>query len=301
MFRSIYDDVKEYFRSGNMVTRIILVNCIVFIVLVLLKFFTYDFPNRSDSQFFTSLTQNYLSTPGYWKTLLTHPWTLVTSMFLHLGVWHIAWNLLVLSWFGRIVGDLLGDRRILPLYILGGLCGSLVFVIVSSYYYPGNSYHLMGASAGVMAIVVAAGVTSPDYLYHLPIIGAIKLKFIVLVVIVLDLLGTMSGNSGGAFAHLGGGFLGWLFVTQLRNGKDIGAWIEKLQQWIVALFERNEVKPKSPLKVVHKNKQTITKQTLSNIDMRSEVDRILEKIKQQGFEKLTDTEKDVLFKASKNQ
>lgn len=299
MFQSIYDDIKQYFRSGNMVTRLILINCIVFITLVLLKILTYSFATKSDSSFYISLTQEYLATPGYWKTLVTHPWTLFTSMFVQLRVWHLAWNMLVLHWFGRIVGDLLGDRRILPLYILGGVFGSMVFVVVSSYFYGMNGHHLIGASAGVMAIVVASGVTSPDYLYHLPVIGAVKIKFLILAVIVIDILGTMSGNSGGSFAHLGGAFIGYVFVTQLRKGNDMGSWINS----IVDLFNGKKLKlksTKSNLKVVYKNPSTPTTKSAPKKNIQEEVDRILEKIKKKGYEQLTAEEKDVLYRASKN-
>jgi hypothetical protein len=218
-------------------------------------------------------------------------------MFIHEGIWHVAWNMIVLYWFGRVVGDLLGDRKILPLYILGGAVGSLVFCLAFSIIYGFNAAYAVGASAGVMAVVMAAGVTSPDYIFHLPIVGAVKLKYIVLVILVMDLLGTIGSNSGGAFAHLGGALLGGVYVTQLRNGRDIGEWVNKIVDWVSELFRRE---PKSHLKVVHKKASPKKKAQKRSVDLQSEVDRILEKIKVKGFDQLTDEEKEVLYKASKN-
>ena len=299
MFKSIIDDVKRNFESGNMITRLIVVNVIIFIVLVLLRVFTFSFTTNTNSSIYTTLVHEYLATPGYWKELLVKPWTLFTSMFIHEGIWHLAWNMIVLYWFGRIVGDLLGDRKILPLYILGGIAGAVIFTLTFSLIYGFNSSFAVGASAGVMAIVVAAGVTSPDYMIHLPLIGAVRLKYVVLFVIIMNLIGTMGSKSGGAFAHLGGAILGGLYVTQLRNGRDIGDWVNNVADWFVELFRR-EPKPQSNLKVVHRKNTPSKKKANRSVDLQSEVDRILEKIKVKGFDQLSDEEKEILYKASKN-
>ena len=297
MFDSIVRDIQHSFRSGNMITRLIFVNAIVFVVFVLLRVFTYSFTTNTNSSIYTTIVHEYLATPGYWKELLFKPWTILTSIFVHEGIWHIAWNMLVLYWFGRIVGDLLGDRKILPLFLLGGILGAIVFNAAFSLIYGLNMAYAVGASAGVMAIVVAAGVTSPDYIFHLPLIGGVRLKYIVLAIIVMDILGTIGSNSGGAFAHLGGAILGAYYVNQLRKGIDIGEWINSLMDLVVSKFDR---KPQSSLKVVHKRRYPQQTQKSTNSGSQLEIDTILEKIKHKGIDSLSDEEKDVLYRASKS-
>lgn len=135
-----------------------------------------------------------------------------TSMFLHEGFWHLLWNMLFLYWFGRIVGDFIGDQRILPLYLLGGLTGAVVFFISANLlpYGMGGRFAL-GASAGVMAIVVAAGTISPDYIMRLLLLGDVKLKYIVAVLVFLDLILIPNGGNTGALRSPGRSFL-WLAV-----------------------------------------------------------------------------------------
>ncbi len=300
MFQSIIQDAKDNFRSGTMITQLIMINVIIFIVLVLLKVFTYNFSMNTDSWIYTQIVKEWLSTPGYWKELMVKPWTLVTSMFLHQGVWHLAWNMIVLYWFGRILGDLLGDRRVLPLYILGGLVGALVFTLSYTMIYGPNEAHALGASAAVCAIVLGTAVTSPDYTIQLIFLGMVKIKWIALAIIVIDLLGTTGGNSGGAFAHLGGAFIGYMYVSQLRNGRDIGEWVNTVFDWCKSLFSPSQ-RPKANMTVASRNtdRQRSAKPSRSP-QTQADVDRILEKIKLNGYDSLTDEEKEILYKASKD-
>ncbi len=300
MFQSIIQDAKDNFRTGTMITQLIMINVVIFIVLVLLKVFTYNFTMSKDSWIYTQIVQEWLSTSGYWKELIVKPWTLFTSMFLHKGVWHLAWNMIVLYWFGRILGDLLGDRRVLPLYILGGLVGAVIFTLSYSLIYGVNDAHALGASAAVSAIVLGAAVTSPDYTIQLIFLGMVKIKWIALAIIVIDLLGTTGGNSGGAFAHLGGAFIGYMYVSQLRSGRDIGAWINTIVDWVQALFSPPE-RPKAKMTVASRNtdRRKSTKPSRSQ-ETQADVDRILDKIKQKGYDSLSDEEKEVLYRASKD-
>jgi membrane associated rhomboid family serine protease len=289
-----------------MVTRLIVINCIVFVTLVLIKVFSYNWVAQSDSAFYTALVEKYLALAPQWSTVLWRPWTFLTYMFLHLGVWHLAWNMLVLYWFGRIVGDLIGDKKILPLYITGGFAGAIVYLVASALSGWTGGSMLMGASAGVMAIVLAAATTSPDYGMRLLLLGNVKLKYIALAVVVLDILGTTQGNSGGSFAHLGGAIFGFLYVVNLRNGNNLGRPVEVVQEWISDINNpaprTSFSKPKSKLKVAHRSNLLATKKdkkpkaTVSKSN--NSVDQILDKIKQQGIGSLTPEEKAILDKAS---
>jgi membrane associated rhomboid family serine protease len=291
MFRSIWEDIKQSFSMGNMVTKIVIVNVAVYMILAL--------TNALFPSFYQTL-QPFIALPGDSSELLKHPWTLVTHMFAHLGFWHMAWNMLLFYWFGQIAGDLLGDRRVLPVYLGGGLAGALFYLISYTFLQSIGGY-AMGASAGVLAVVFMAIATAPDYRVYMILFGPVRIKYIGLFIIFFDLIGTMGQhNSGGHIAHLGGIIYGFMFVYLLKDGIDLSSFGELKRR-----FARKK-KParKNPLKVEYKSggvqRSTAGKIKASRtVQLQDEVDRILEKIKISGYDSLDDEEKNTLFKASK--
>lgn len=302
MLKSIWEDAKREFQYGNMVTRLIIINLAVFLVVHVVKITLYIANGATPSGAFQQFL-HFFSMSSDWKFVATHPWTLVTSMFLHEGVWHILWNMVFLYWFGRIVGDFLGNRRVFPIYFWGGLAGVLFFYVSANLlpYTGGVERFALGASGGVMAIVVAAGVIAPDYIMRLLFLGDVKLKYIVFALVFLDLIGIGNDlNTGGHFAHLGGALMGWLVVFQLKNGKDWSQPVNNLLNQFSSLFSRKVKRPK----VVYTNKnksgrdQTNSK-LAENLDRQGKVDTILDKIKKSGYSSLSKEEKAFLFEASK--
>ena len=286
MFTSIYEDFRNTFRTGNMISRIILVNVVVFVIVNLVNVFDFD------SGFYQILIRklSLLSDPF---ALLLQFWSTITFMFLHVGFWHILWNMILLYWFGRIVGDFLGDRRVLPLYILGGLAGGLFFILWDQLGGTGQAF-AYGASASVLAVVMAVAFLSPDYIFHLILIGPVKVKYIALGMLLLDLFGTAGNvNTGGHWGHLGGALLGGLFVYYLRQGTDITLPLQNLFERIEMVFAgsgSNRKKTSKKKFKVYKN-ETVSDQSINGkkgFSEQSELDRILEKIKAEGFEKLTE-------------
>jgi len=243
----------------------------------------------------------YLAVPSNFSELIRKPWTIITSMFLHVGFMHILFNMLLLYYFGRIVGDFLGDRRMLPIYIMAGLVG-VIFYLLSDNFLPigsGGNAIAMGASAAVMGFLFTATYLSPDYVMHLPLIGPVRIKYIAAFLLFMDLIGTSASNSGGAFAHLGGVLFGILYVINLRNGSDL---TEPLQNLFHGKKEK-KINPKrktSPLTLVyHKKKEKKQPQQPPEVSAESKIDMILDKINKHGIEKLTDAEKEFLNKAGK--
>lgn len=301
MLESIKDDIKKTFLYGNMVNKIIIVNLAVFVVVLLLKVFLKPW-----SDIFDTIFNNLQISADPVRTFL-RPWTFITHMFLHVGIWHMVFNLIWLYLFGKIAGDLLGDRRVLPVYIYGGLVGAAVFMIYYNLLGPSIPGFAHGASAAVMAVVIAAALTAPDFSIRLLFLGDIKIKYIALVMVILDLVGIANEvNTGGHFGHLGGVFFGWFYVMQLRSGNDMADGFNRTVEKIQSFFtnEKKVAKPKSPLKVKYKAKN-ITKANgnrrsdTNNVPHQERVDAILEKIKAKGYDNLTDEEKDFLFQASK--
>lgn len=313
MLGSIWDDIKREFNYGNMVTRIIFVNFAVFIGINIVWVVLRLSHNWEDPPLYITI-RNWLALSSDPFFLLTHPWTIITSMFLHEGFWHIAVNMLLFYWFGRIVGDFIGNHRVLPLYLLGGLLGGIAFFIYANlrFYNDPSPHYALGASAAVMAIVVAAGVISPDYIMRLLLIGDVKLKYIVGVLVLIDIIGLGSSiNTGGHFAHLGGALMGWLFVWQLRQGTDLSAPINRWFQQLAAFGKRitgGQFRRKGP-KVVYRNpnRESSNAQNSNGGNAKSDksesyqekLDSILDKIKQSGYNSLTADEKEFLFNASK--
>lgn len=291
MIDSLLEDIKGQFRYGNMIVRLILINVFVFIVFTLIGVFT---PGGMASETFINI-KHFFALPGDLGTLLKRPWTIVTHMFLHAGFGHIFWNMLILYWFGRIFGDLLGDQRVLPLYFAGGLAGAIFYLIFANLISPYGGV-AMGASAAVMAIVVASGFIAPHYRINLLLIGEVKLMYIVAALFFLDLaMIGQNNNTGGHFAHLGGALLGGLYITQMqRNGVDFLSGLG-------SVFEKKPERRTThkTTKVVKMHHSTTSSRHKSQETFEESVDRILEKIKISGVSSLTKDEKDVLDRASK--
>ncbi len=308
MFGSIWDDIKREFSYGNMVNRLIIINVVVFVSVCLLWVIMRLLNAGETPPLYHNIIQ-FFEFSSDWKHNLLHPWTLITNTFLHEGFMHIAFNMLFFYWFGRIVGDLIGDARVLPLYLMGGIVGNIVFFIsVFAFGYGGeNTVHFaLGASAAVMAFIVASGFVAPNFLIHLPLLGAIKLKFIVGAWILYDLVGVAGDlNTGGHFAHLGGALMGWFFVAQLHRGNDLSIPVNRFFRRIRGFFTGLKSQPpprrQGPRKVYSNpapRKETFKKNSNTSLSHQEQLDAILDKIKQSGYDSLSREEKEFLFNAS---
>ncbi len=286
MFDSIKKDLEQQFRYGGMTIRLVLINLGFFVGIMMIRLILFIVNGGQVPGFFHTLTDG-LSIANSWKLILFRPWTLVTHMFLHLSFFHILINMLYLYWFGRVLENLVGERKVLNTYVLSGLSGAVLFFIFSGFLYEGTTYAL-GASAAVMGIAVAAATMAPDHEFHLLFIGRVKLKFLVLGLVLLDfiMIPAMS-NSGGHIAHLGGAFMGFFYIRLLYQGIDLGD----------INFRPRMKRPKFDV-YVNKEKKNST-MNRRPMDKQDQIDRILEKIKISGYENLTQEEKDFLYEASK--
>ena len=302
MFQSIWEDIKSQFRYGNMITRLIIANAAVFVTLHLINAFYVLFQGWKGNRL-PDIIAPYASASSDLVWNLTHPWVVVSHMFFHVGLWHFAFNMLILYWFGRIVGDLIGNHRVLAIYLLGGLFGFFAYVLFGQLFYEqGVAVPAYGASAAVLAFVIASAVLAPEYEMRLILLGPVKLKYIALAFIVVDLIGFGGlNNTGGHAAHLGGALFGWLFIQQLRNNNDLSKPVNNIMDGIVSLFStlsKPQTKKKSKLTVVHKRKPDSDGPVVDD-SFQEKLDTILDKIKADGYESLTEEEKEFLFDASK--
>lgn len=289
---SVINDIKEQFqRPNNALVKLILINVIVYIIDCLL----YIVSKMGGIESLFAVIYEQQTLPSDWLALLYKPWTLITYFFSHdiPSPLHVLFNMLGLYWFGMVVQDLIGSKRLTSLYLLGGLVAGITFLFVLNFFsYFSENHHatgLVGASGSVYAIVIAAAVLAPDYKFYLILLGPIKISYIALFYIFVSLLGTVGANAGGNIAHLGGAFMGYLFVSQLRKGNDLGAFFYRLKESFSKLFNRSRIK------VSYKN-DTVEQSPRAK---QAEIDAILDKISQSGYESLSKEEKRKLFDASK--
>lgn len=287
------DDIKEQFRKpNNALIKIILINVMVYLVDCVL----YIIAQVSRTPSIFDLVYEHQILASNVSVFLYHPWTIFTYFFSHQipSPLHTLFNMLGLYWFGYIVQDLIGSRKLISLYVLGGLTAGFVYMLVSNYipyFQEHSSGTLVGASGSVLAVVVGAAAISPSYRFHLILIGPVKISYLAFVYVFLSFIGTVGNNAGGNVAHLGGALFGFLFVSQLRNGSDLGKVLFTPWNAIRGLFDKS-----ARIKVSYKNQQGTPK---SKEMQQAEIDAILDKISRSGYESLNKEEKRKLFDASK--
>jgi membrane associated rhomboid family serine protease len=295
---SLFDDLKNTFsQRDNGLVQIILINVIVFLVMLVLKVVLV----LAQSKGLYETVSGFLMMPADPLTFIKRPWTLVTYFFFHEDIFHILFNMLFLYWFGIIVQQLVGDRRVVNLYLLGGLVGGgfylLIYNLIPFYHSKVMTSAMLGASAGVYAVVVGAATLAPNYTLHLLLLGPVKIKWIALFYLVLSFAGIIGTNAGGNIAHLGGAMLGYLFVISLKSGSD---WGKPLDAVLLGIKRFVTAKPKPKVKVSYRADPKVksAKPSAPGYPNQDEIDAILDKISQSGYESLSKEEKQKLFSAS---
>ena len=303
---AIWDEIKNSFKRGTILTKLIYINLIVFLAVNIAYVFYALFNTQADSTgdlrpYFMENWISYLMVPASLSHLILKPWTLVTYMFLHFSFLHILFNLLWLYVFGRIFLQYLTEKQLLSTYILGGLTGAFLFIL-SYNVFPGlktavDAAEMLGASAGVMAVAMAISFYTPNYTIYLFFLGPVKLKYIAIFFIITDILQIASYNAGGHIAHLGGVIYAYFFILQLQKGKDMGYGFNRFIDNIVTFFSGQRKR----MKVTHKKSvkdMTDMEYNRRKAKTQEEIDRILDKIAKSGYDSLTKKEKETLFKMS---
>ncbi|MCP4437412.1 MAG: rhomboid family intramembrane serine protease, partial [Aureispira sp.] len=320
MAATILEDIKAQFRKGDAVTRLIMANVVVFIVINLISVPLYLMKSYTG---YWDFIHEWFYLPSDLSKLPFRIWTIFTYMFLHAGIWHLLFNMLVLYWFGKILNDLLPNSKILPIYLWGGLVGGLVFVMAFNIFPVFETKPaILGASASVMAVVLAAATTNPKGQMRLLFIGNVELQYIALVLVILDIMTIPSTNPGGHIAHLGGALMGWFFIAQLRRGIDLAKPVNKVVGWMI--FKKKgpqmqqagraaqpQKKRRQPRMVVYRGKGNQSSdyagaeygnsfiQKYKHMTAQECVDAILDKIRRSGYDSLTEDEKSFLDRTSK--
>jgi len=286
----IINQLIGIYKTGTNLIRLIYINIAVFIItgttLLIAFLLTKDFSFMP-----------YLAFPASVSELAMRPWSLITYMFFHFDVWHVLFNMAFLYWFGTILLQYLNQRVLLSLYLLGGVFGALLFMLSYNSFpvfleqYPYAD--LLGASASAMAIMAAIATIAPNYSVRLFMIWSVKIKYIALVLIAIDVFAIQQSNPGGRISHLGGALFGLLFALLYKNGMNITKWMDPIYTLVNELS-----RPRSKMKVSYKRPKTDFEFNKEKTDNTKELDRILDKIKLGGYDSLSKEEKDFLFKQS---
>lgn len=287
---AFFSEIKQHFKEGNALKRLIIVNVSVFVVVGLIEVFGKLFKIES------LVISPFLSVSSIPMEVITRPWTLVSYMFMHHDIWHIVFNMLWLFWFGQLFLLRFTEKQLVALYLYGGFMGAVLFIAVynSVPFFAGSSSLMVGASASILAIVCATAFQMPDYSVKLMFIGDVKLKYIAAVTVLMDLLGLTSENAGGHWAHLGGAIMGFIFVLAYAQGTDITKGLNRFFDKVVSLTSS---KPK--MKVKYRRAETDMEYNARKHEATQQMDQILDKLKKSGYNSLSAEEKKFLFDASK--
>lgn len=313
MYGGFWYQLRNAFNQrDNSLYKLIAINLIVFFVVLILRVFLTI--GGLGELYKSGLS--WLMMPASLPKLATQPWSILTYMFLHEGVFHILFNMLFLYWFGLLIHQFLGSRKLANLYILGGLFGGLFYLLIYNLapYFSASvdASMMLGASAGVFAIVVGAATLSPNTTFLLILLGPVKIVYIAAFYVILSFANSIGANAGGEIAHLGGALLGYLYITQLRKGRDLGVPVQK----VGIFFENLLSKRNRNVKVSYRKAKTssgpsfggfqtksstaaTSVQAKSEMATQEEIDRILDKIAERGYEALNKEEKRKLFEFSK--
>ncbi len=288
-------------QDNNALVLLFAVNALVFVMINFIKIVYYlsDIP----LEIFYKQILHWFTLPAAFDKIAGRPWTFLVYMFTHENIWHLLSSMLWLWCFGYILQDLTGNGKLIPIYLYGGFVGGVVFVLINNLFPVlerniAVTEPMLGAGAAVMAVAVATTTLAPDYRIFPLINGGIPLWVLTLIFVAIDFATLASGNAGIAAGHLAGGAIGYFFIRQLRRNSDWGAWMHRLVEWLDDLFrpEKKYGKGSQKDKLYYESDRK-PYEKISNITQQK-LDAILDKINQQGYQFLTDEEKEFLKRAS---
>lgn len=295
----MFEEFKNAFQKPNNAhVQLIVINVAVFLAMALI----YVFSKILGVETAFKIIHDQFSIPPQFWIFITRPWTILTYAFAHSlsDIFHILFNMLALYWFGKLFIEYLGSDKLIGIYVLGALAAGFIYLVVFNtipfFKEQANFDGMVGASGAIYAIMVATATLLPNYTFMLLFFGPVKIKYIVGFYIVLSFLGSVGSNSGGNIAHLGGALMGFIYTKQLQAGVNWGGWITAIIDWTKNIFQ-----PKPKVKVTYRKEETQAKKSSSSSTKGSqdEIDSILDKISDKGYESLSKDEKEKLFNASK--
>lgn len=293
--------LRTYFSMSSVLTKIILINIAVYLLFIVFKVVVlligFLFQQTDVAHLFLQKSIHILSCPASFETLLYQPWSIITSIFFHVKFWHILFNLIMLSVVGGIFRQFIREKHLLITYIVGGIFGNLLYMISYNYFpvfsdalYAGS--YAMGASGGIMAIMAAITTYRPNHKINLLFIGPVKLIWVTVFFVIMDILSIQGNNAGGHLAHIGGVLYG---VSSVLFYLKCNIKIPRFN------FSKGKKMKYATSKNYTYNERPLSDEEYNTRKMENEkkIDSILDKISKNGYDSLTKEEKDFLFKQKK--
>jgi len=292
---AILQDLKLQYKMGGVIIRLIFLNIVFFAIPAVVFSLLHLFKVNVDYMSYVSLSTD-------WSLLSVKPWSILSYAFFHSGFFHILFNMLMLNFFGNLFLTYFTQKQLLGLYLFAAIFSGLIYMIGYSFLPALTGVHasMIGASGAIMSVLLATVTYQPYMEVRLILFGNVKLWQIALVLVVLDLIQLPMDNTGGHIAHLAGALFGFLFIRLLQNGVDLSKIVSKVIDFFVNLFQPKKA---TPFKKVHVNIKKPVSKVQSKIVVKDkaqqQIDEILDKISQSGYDSLTAEEKEFLFKAGK--
>lgn len=291
-------------QDGNALIQLVIFNAVLFVILKFI-YVIYRLVPLQPEAYMKNVFQ-WFALPADTEKLLSRPWTFLTYMFSDQRVFRFISNMFWLWCFGYILQDLTGNKKLTPIYLYGGLAGA-VFFLITTHLLPGSHIEqpvlLYGANPAIIAIAVAVTTVAPDYRIFPMIYGGIPLWVLTLIYILVNFSGISYGDSGTYMANLGAAGIGFLYMHQVRKGRDWGAWMNQFFEWFHNLFnpgKKKKAKTSTRDEFFYNVSGTRPYKKIPNITQKR-IDDILDKINQQGYRFLTDEEKDILKRAAEEE
>jgi membrane associated rhomboid family serine protease len=280
---SFINTLKNKYKTGTIIEKLIYLNIVIFLLTLLITVFQGLY--KGEKNFLVA----WFSLDNSLDGLMTKPWSIISYGFLHADFIHLIFNMITLYFIGNLFIQYFTEKQALTFYILGTLFGGFLYVISQNYFplFEGRNTTLVGASAGISAIFIGIATYMPHYQIKIRFIGFVKFWHLAAIWLAFDVVGLIGSNAGGSFSHLGGSLFGYLYVQQASNKKT------NISTLFSSFFKRKE----KPLKTVHKSAKR--KQNIVKNSSQKQIDVILDKISKSGYDTLTKTEKEFLFKQGK--
>ena len=288
-------------QGNNSLVMLFAINSLAFVILKFI-YVIYQMSGLNLDAFYTNIF-NWFALPANITKIGTRPWSIITGMFVHDDIWPVLPAMFWLGVFGYVLQDLTGNKRLIPIYIYGGLVGAFVYALTYNLV-PGlqagmASASLFGSNAAIMAVAIATTTVKPDYRFFPMINGGIPLWIVTFVFVIIDIISIHLGDPAKYLAHMAGAATGFIFIYQLRKGRDWSVGMNNLFDWFNDLFNPNKKTRKKNIRdeFFYKVHGAHPYKRIPNVTQKR-IDEILDKINVEGYHLLTDEEKDILRRAS---
>jgi len=288
-------------QDGNALMQLVIANAVLFVILKFI-YVIYLSVSPNPAEFYRNVF-NWFAMPADLHSLANRPWAVITYMFTDEHVFRFIANMFWLWAFGYILQDIVGNRKLVPLYVYAGLFSAGVYILAYHVFPKLNgqiaSAFLVGANPAVIAVAIAVTTLAPDYRIFPMINGGIPLWILTAVYILINFSSIAYGDAGSYIANISGAFFGFLFIYQMRRGNDWSIWLNSLFDWLRDLFNPDVQKNAKTAKeeFFYKVSGTQPFKKIPNITQKR-IDDILDKINQEGYRFLTDEEKEILKRAA---